>query len=38
LASGGRLTLKALAAYPIITYTFSFAGPSSLQEAFARLD
>jgi LysR family transcriptional regulator, cys regulon transcriptional activator len=36
LASGGRLTLKALGAYPIITYTFSFAGPSSLQEAFAR--
>jgi LysR family cys regulon transcriptional activator len=36
LASGGRLTLKALAAYPIITYTFSFDGPSSLQEAFAK--
>ena len=36
LASAGRLTLKALASYPIITYTFSFAGPSSLQEAFAR--
>jgi LysR family cys regulon transcriptional activator len=36
LATGGRLTLKALAAYPIITYTFSFAGPSSLQEAFAK--
>lgn len=36
LASAGKLTLKALAAYPIITYTFSFAGPSSLQEAFAR--
>jgi LysR family cys regulon transcriptional activator len=36
LASGGRLTLKALAAYPIITYTFSFAGPSSLQEVFAK--
>jgi LysR family transcriptional regulator, cys regulon transcriptional activator len=37
LASGGRLTLKALSAYPIISYTFSFAGPSSLQEAFARV-
>jgi LysR family cys regulon transcriptional activator len=36
LASGGRLTLKALAAYPLITYTFSFDGPSSLQEAFAK--
>src|SRR5205085_1559246 len=36
LAHGGRLTLKALAAYPIVTYTFSFAGPSSLQEAFAK--
>jgi LysR family cys regulon transcriptional activator len=36
LASGGKLTLKALGAYPIITYTFSFAGPSSLQEAFAK--
>jgi len=36
LASGGRLTLKALANSPIITYTFSFAGPSSLQEIFAR--
>jgi LysR family cys regulon transcriptional activator len=36
LASAGRLTLKSLAAYPIVTYTFSFAGPSSLQEAFAR--
>jgi LysR family cys regulon transcriptional activator len=36
LASGGRLTLKSLAAYPIITYTFSFAGPSSLQEIFAK--
>jgi LysR family cys regulon transcriptional activator len=36
LAHGGRLTLKALGAYPIVTYTFSFAGPSSLQEAFAK--
>jgi LysR family cys regulon transcriptional activator len=36
LAEGGRLTFKALAAYPIVTYTFSFTGPSSLHEAFAR--
>jgi LysR family cys regulon transcriptional activator len=36
LASSGRLSLKTLATYPIITYTFSFAGPSSLQEAFAK--
>jgi len=36
LADGGRLSLRALAGYPLITYTFSFAGPSSLHEAFAR--
>lgn len=30
-----KLTLKALAQYPIITYTFSFTGPSSLNEIFA---
>ncbi|MGH8131745.1 MAG: HTH-type transcriptional regulator CysB [Steroidobacteraceae bacterium] len=36
LASGGRLTLRALGAYPLITYTFSFTGPSSLHETFAR--
>ncbi|HET9388183.1 MAG TPA: HTH-type transcriptional regulator CysB [Steroidobacteraceae bacterium] len=36
LAGAGRLTLKALAAYPIVTYTFSFTGPSSLHEAFAK--
>jgi LysR family cys regulon transcriptional activator len=36
LAAAGRLTFKALAAYPLITYTFSFTGPSSLHEAFAR--
>jgi LysR family cys regulon transcriptional activator len=36
LASGGRLTLRALAAFPLITYTFSFSGPSSLHEAFAK--
>jgi LysR family cys regulon transcriptional activator len=36
LAEGGRLSFKALAAYPLISYTFSFTGPSSLHEAFAR--
>ena len=36
LAGAGRLTYRALAAYPIITYTFSFAGPSSLIDAFAK--
>lgn len=32
----GRLTLRTLATFPIITYTFSFSGPSSLHEAFAK--
>jgi LysR family transcriptional regulator, cys regulon transcriptional activator len=36
LASAGKLTYRALAAYPIITYTFSFSGPSSLIDAFAK--
>ena len=36
LASAGRLTFQALAAYPLVTYTFSFTGPSSLHEAFAK--
>jgi LysR family cys regulon transcriptional activator len=36
LASGGRLSFRALAAYPLVTYTFSFTGPSSLHEAFAK--
>lgn len=36
LAAAGRLTFKALAAYPLITYTFSFSGPSSLHQAFAK--
>lgn len=30
-----KLTLKTLAQHPIITYTFSFTGPSSLNEIFA---
>ena len=36
LAAVARPSLKQLAAYPIVTYTFSFAGPSSLQQAFAK--
>jgi LysR family cys regulon transcriptional activator len=35
LASQGKLTLKALAEHPIVTYVFGFTGPSSLQEIFA---
>ena len=36
LARLDRLTYRALAAYPLITYTFSFSGPSSLNEAFSK--
>ncbi|HWJ04633.1 MAG TPA: HTH-type transcriptional regulator CysB [Steroidobacteraceae bacterium] len=36
LARSKKLTLKQLAAHPIITYVFSFTGPSSLHEIFAR--
>ncbi len=36
LADVQRPTLKQLGAYPIVTYTFSFTGPSSLQQAFAK--
>jgi LysR family transcriptional regulator, cys regulon transcriptional activator len=36
LAATGRLTFKALAAYPLVTYTFSFTGPSSLHDLFAK--
>jgi LysR family transcriptional regulator, cys regulon transcriptional activator len=36
LAEVTRPTLKQLGAYPIITYTFSFSGPSSLPQAFAK--
>ena len=35
LARLERLTYRALAAHPLITYTFSFSGPSSLHEAFS---
>ena len=34
--AGGRLSYKTLANYPLVTYTFSFSGPSSLHEAFAK--
>ena len=36
LAAIKKPTLKQLAAYPIVTYVFSFTGPSSLQQIFAR--
>ncbi|GAC1455933.1 MAG: HTH-type transcriptional regulator CysB [Steroidobacteraceae bacterium] len=36
LTRAGKLTFKTLATWPLITYTFSFSGPSSLHEAFAR--
>ena len=36
LARVKKLTLKHLAAHPIITYVFSFSGPSSLHDIFAR--
>ena len=32
----GRLSLQHLAEYPLVTYVFSFSGPSSLHEIFAR--
>lgn len=35
LAAGGPLTFEALGAHPIVSYVFSFTGPSSLTEAFA---
>jgi LysR family transcriptional regulator, cys regulon transcriptional activator len=35
LAKEKKLTFKLLAQYPLITYTFSFVGPSSLQQLFA---
>jgi LysR family cys regulon transcriptional activator len=34
LASVKQPTLEQLAAYPLVTYVFSFTGPSSLQETF----
>jgi LysR family cys regulon transcriptional activator len=36
LASIRKPTLKQVAAYPVVTYVFSFTGPSSLQQLFAK--
>jgi len=36
LAEVVKPTIKQLGAYPLITYTFGFSGPSSLHQAFAR--
>jgi len=36
LATIRKPTLKQLAAYPIVTYVFSFSGPSSLQQLFSK--
>ncbi|WP_341706231.1 HTH-type transcriptional regulator CysB [Halopseudomonas sp.] len=35
LASGGELTLEALAEWPLVTYVFGFTGRSKLDEAFS---
>ena len=34
LASAGKLTFETLGQYPIVSYVFSFTGPSSLTDAF----
>ncbi len=36
LAKCDKLTIQDLADYPLVTYVFSFTGPSSLHEIFAR--
>ena len=36
LASVDKPSLKQLASYPIVTYVFSFSGPSSLHDIFAK--
>ena len=36
IANTGKLTLKELAKYPLVTYVFSFTGSSSLHTVFAR--
>lgn len=36
LARCERLSLRELADYPLVTYVFSFTGPSSLEQLFAR--
>ncbi|MCB1623860.1 MAG: LysR family transcriptional regulator [Pseudomonadales bacterium] len=38
LTRSARLTLAQLAAFPLVTYVFSFSGQSSLQQIFARAD
>lgn len=38
LASVAKLTLEALAEYPIVTYVFGFTGRSKLDEAFSQID
>jgi LysR family cys regulon transcriptional activator len=35
-AGAGKLTLQQLAQFPLVTYVFSFSGPSSLETLFAR--
>jgi LysR family transcriptional regulator, cys regulon transcriptional activator len=35
-AGAAKLTLQQLANYPLVTYVFSFSGPSSLETLFAR--
>jgi LysR family cys regulon transcriptional activator len=37
LAQVAKPTLEQLAAYPLVTYVFSFTGPSSLHDAFSRV-
>jgi LysR family transcriptional regulator, cys regulon transcriptional activator len=36
LAMSAKISLKELSRHPIVTYSFSFAGPSSLQEVFSQ--
>ena len=36
LAKESKITIEMLAKYPIVTYVFGFAGPSSLQQIFSR--
>jgi len=35
-STAGKLTLAQLATYPLVTYVFSFSGPSSLETLFGR--
>jgi len=35
-STAGKLTLAQLATFPLVTYVFSFSGPSSLETLFAR--